>query len=261
MHEWVASILVGLLGGLASGLLGVSPGGILVPVAIMLLGADQHIAQSLSLIAQIPPTSFAGLRRYWSRGSRTPIRWLVPLAGGFLMGGVAGALLAVHLSRTVLQWTFVGYLSLLDVLLIVRARHAYRSPGSSSHRADAIAISSLAFALVGFIAGVSSGLMGIGGGLAITVGLGAVLKLPQHQSQAVSLVMAMIPLTLPSALIYWQQGWAPSWIAILGVIAGLWVGTDVGARVANAFSESLLRVLMIGLVAAMAIYMAYRALE
>ena len=47
-------------------------GGGLVVFSVMLLGAEQHVAQGLSLVAQIPPTSAAGIRRYWERGNRSP---------------------------------------------------------------------------------------------------------------------------------------------------------------------------------------------
>jgi len=93
----------------------------------------------------------------------------------------------------------------------------------------------------------------------MTVGLSSVLKVPQHQAQAVSLVMSMIPLTIPSAWIYWHQGWSPPWTVILGVVVGLWGGTDLGARAANRINEPVLRATLIGLVAAMAIYMAFKA--
>jgi uncharacterized membrane protein YfcA len=209
MNEFLAGILVGVLGGIAAGLLGISPGGALVPAAVLILGLEQHVAQSLSLLAQIPPTSLAGIRRYWSRGTRTPGRWLIPLTAGFVLGGVLGAMAAGHLSRVVLQWIFVGYLLLLDVLLIARTRRI-SAVGDSSQSAEPD-IHPVALLLLGLLAGASSGLMGIGGGLAMTVGLSVLLKRPQHQAQAVSLVMAMIPLTIPSALVYWRQGWLPPW--------------------------------------------------
>ncbi len=59
-----AGAAVGLVGGFTSGLLGVSPGGGLVVFSVLLLGAEQHVAQGISLAAQIPPTSLAGIRRY-----------------------------------------------------------------------------------------------------------------------------------------------------------------------------------------------------
>ena len=53
----LAGIATGLAGGFTSGLLGVSPGGGLVVFSVLLLGAEQHAAQGISLVAQIPPTS------------------------------------------------------------------------------------------------------------------------------------------------------------------------------------------------------------
>ena len=61
--EFLLGLVVGLGGGLSSGLLGVSPGGALTVFSALLMGAEQHVAQGLSLIAQVPATGLAGLRR------------------------------------------------------------------------------------------------------------------------------------------------------------------------------------------------------
>ena len=61
--ELALGLLVGFSGGASSGLLGVSPGGALTVFSALLMGAEQHLAQGLSLIAQIPPTGLAGQRR------------------------------------------------------------------------------------------------------------------------------------------------------------------------------------------------------
>jgi len=50
-------LLIGLVGGAASGLLGVSSGGFLVALVVLVLGLPQHVAQGVSLVAQVPPTS------------------------------------------------------------------------------------------------------------------------------------------------------------------------------------------------------------
>jgi uncharacterized membrane protein YfcA len=55
-------LLTGGVGGLFSGFLGVTSGGVLVPLLVLLLGKDQHVAQSISLVAQIFPTSLSGVR-------------------------------------------------------------------------------------------------------------------------------------------------------------------------------------------------------
>ena len=64
---------VGLVGGVASGLTGTSPGGALVVLSSLLLGAEQHVAQGISLIAQVPPTSLPGIARYRADGARTQL--------------------------------------------------------------------------------------------------------------------------------------------------------------------------------------------
>ena len=108
LHDLLSGLGAGLVGGFTSGLLGISPGGGLVVFSVLLLGAEQHVAQGISLVAQIPPTSMTGIKRYWEGGSRSPLRWLVFLTIGFVAGGVAGA--ASHASSPVLQWTYVAYL-------------------------------------------------------------------------------------------------------------------------------------------------------
>jgi uncharacterized protein len=239
---------VGLIGGFTSGLCGVSPGGALVVFSSLLLGTEQHVAQGLSLVAQIPPTGFAGIKQ-----GPFPTRWLVWLAPGFLLGGVAGAVVATHTSTLVLQWSYVGYLVALAGLLLVR---------SSGERRDGTMVSAApALLAVGMVAGVSSGYLGIGGGLAIVVGLAGALKVPQHLAQRVSLALSIIPTTIPAAWIYWRAGTLPSWPVLVAVIVGLWVGTDLGARAANRVSPATLRRVLLVMVAAMAAYMAWRALS
>lgn len=258
LNQILAGTSVGLIGGITAGLLGVSPGGSLVLCSVLVLGAEQHVAQSISLVAQIPPTSIAGIRRYWRKGGRVPSGWLGPLTIGFVGGGVMGALAAADLAASVLRWSYVGYLTASGVLLIARRD---RQPSGAGAPVPVDRIHWASLLTVGTVAGFSSGFLGIGGGLAITVGLSVALKVPQHQAQLVSLVLAIIPMTIPAAWIYWHQGWPVSWPIISGVILGLLGGTDLGAYVANRLGRTTLRRLLIGLVSTMAIYMAYKALR
>jgi uncharacterized protein len=256
-YDLLAGAGVGLASGISSGLLGVSPGGGLVVFAVLLLGVEQHVAQGTSLIAQVPPTSLSGIRRYRDKGSRSPLRWIAWLAAGFLLGSVAGGYAAAGVSETALRWAYVLYLLALDAMLILR--------GGKDHAGDAATESEPALPwpsllIVGAVAGVSSGFLGIGGGLAITVGLVAGLKVPQHQAQLVSLVFSLIPTTIPAAWIYWSKGLAASWPAIIGILAGLWIGTDLGARAANQINKTWLRKILIVFVSGMTLYMAHKAI-
>jgi uncharacterized membrane protein YfcA len=224
---------------------------------VLLLAAGQHVAQGTSLIAQVPPTSLAGIRRYWQNGNRSPLRWILWIAAGFLIGGIGGGRAALAVPDSVLQWAYVIYLTGLLAALVLR--HEPRDVSDKSTAANEL--SGWPLLLVGIVAGFSSGFMGIGGGLAITVGLTAGMRVPQHQAQMVSLIFSVIPTTIPPALIYWSKGLVVGWPAIFGILAGLWLGTDLGARAANGVSQPVLRRLMIAFVSAMAIYMTYKALS
>ncbi len=229
-YELAAGAGVGLAGGLSAGLLGVSPGGALVVFSVLLLGAEQHVAQGTSLIAQVPPTSLSGIRRYWDKGNRSPARWIAWLCAGFLLGSVAGGYAAAGVSQTTLQWAYVVYLAALVALLLLRRG---RNEAGAADVAVPPALPWIALLVVGLVAGLSSGFLGIGGGLAITVGLVAGLKVPQHQAQLASLLFSVIPTTIPAAWIYWSNGLAVSLPALIASLAGLWIGTDLGARTAN----------------------------
>jgi uncharacterized protein len=89
-------LLTGGVGGLFSGFLGVTSGGVLVPLLVLLLGKDQHVAQGISLVAQIFPASLSGVRNYSKSGHRISMRWLAWLSAGFCIGGGIGAILATH---------------------------------------------------------------------------------------------------------------------------------------------------------------------
>jgi uncharacterized membrane protein YfcA len=254
----VTAVGVGLAGGITSGLLGTSPGGGVVVLSTLLLGADQHLAQGISLAVQIPPTSLSGIRRYRAEGHGCRLRWLLSLAAGMLVGSTVGAIVAAHASSSVLRWSYVGYLTALDLLLILRS--APRQRASDAQAGDrAIAASPLL--LVGLLAGLSSGFLGIGGGLAIVAGLTAWLKMPQHQAQMIGLILTIMPTTLCAAYVYWRAGQLPAWPILLAVVVGLWGGTDLGARVANHLQRTALRRLMVVMVTAMALYMAWSAMR
>jgi len=89
--------------------------------------------------------------------------------------------------------------------------------------------------------------------------MSGLMKIAQHRAQAMSLAVTALPVTLPAAVLYVQQGTALSWFTIVSLIIGLWVGTDVGARFANRVSPDKLRIMLMVMIAAMAIFMAFKA--
>jgi uncharacterized protein len=249
-------LLTGVAAGFAAGLLGVSPGGFLVPIISLTLQFPQRLAQAVSLVAQAPPTSLSGISNYSRSGHRAPLSWVAVLACGFVIGGPVGAAFAARFTDHQLRWMFVSYLLLLTLLSAIRKT---KSPAVPSERASLQKVNWTGLAIIGAISGLSSGLLGIGGGLAITVLSVFFLRASQHQAQALSLMVTALPLTLPAAWVYVRHGSNLPWWAIAGILIGLIAGTKLGSIVANRLPERNLRFVSIALILATAIYMAVTA--
>ena len=257
LPDILGGLATGLAGGVFSGFLGVTSGGVLVPLLVLLLGKDQHVAQGISLVAQIFPTSLSGVRNYSKSGHRISMRWLIWLAAGFCIGGGVGAILATHVADHALQWCFVAYLLVLVSLILLRPPRP-KVEASDDVPAD-VPLHWASLCAVGAVAGWSSGFLGIGGGLAITALMSGLLKVSQHRAQAMSLAVTALPVTIPAAALYVQQGTELPWLTIVSLIIGLWVGTDIGARFATRVTPDKLRIMLIVIITAMALFMAYKA--
>jgi uncharacterized protein len=257
LPDILGGLVTGLAGGVFSGFLGVTSGGVLVPLLVLLLGKDQHVAQGISLVAQIFPTSLSGVRNYSKSGHRISVRWLIWLAVGFCVGGGIGAILATHVADHALQWCFVAYLLALVTLILLRPPRPMVE-GSDDAPED-VPLHWGSLCAVGAVAGWSSGFLGIGGGLAITAVMSGLLKVSQHRAQAMSLAVTALPVTIPAAVLYVQQGTDLPWLTIVSLIIGLWVGTDIGARFATRVTPDKLRIMLIVIITAMALFMAFKA--
>lgn len=101
----------------------------------------------------------------------------------------------------------------------------------------------LPFLITGFVAGILSGLFGIGGGLVIVPALIYLFKVPQHTATATSLVALLLPVGLLAVYEYYRSGKLTpeniQWGLLIAL--GLFLGAFVGAKVSNYLSEIILR--------------------
>ncbi|WP_395315932.1 sulfite exporter TauE/SafE family protein [Variovorax sp. UC74_104] len=253
----LGGLAIGVFSGAVGGLLGVSPGGALVPALALMPGLGQHEAQAVSLAAQLVPTGFAGFLRYRVSGHGASWRTVAWISFGFLAGAWLGARGASHVADAMLRWMFVGYLLLLATLVVLKSP-ARADDGAELAQEPRGTAAALAF--VGVVAGASSGLLGIGGGLAITALLTVALRYPQHRAQAASLAVNALPLALPAVFVYASVMNGLPWVLLGCVVLGLWIGTAAGARLATRLDERALRKYFFVLVICMALLMACRAL-
>jgi uncharacterized membrane protein YfcA len=116
--------------------------------------------------------------------------------------------------------------------------------------------SPLALAVVGGVAGLLSGLFGVGGGLVMVPALVLLLAMPQHRAHATSLA-AIIPIAAVGAAIFGRAESVDILAAAL-LVAGSLIGVQVGARLMNRLNGERLALLFGGftLVVALAMLLA-----
>ena len=89
-------LLVGLVVGMVSGVVGIGGGILFVPALVWLLGMSQHKAQGTSLGALLAPVGLFAFMEYYRKGN-ADLRVALLLAVGFLVGGYFGAAGAQHI--------------------------------------------------------------------------------------------------------------------------------------------------------------------
>ena len=89
-------LLIGLVVGMVSGVVGIGGGILFIPALVYLLGMDQYKAQGTSLGALLAPVGLLAFLEYYRRG-HADLRVALLLAAGFLVGGYFGAAGAQHI--------------------------------------------------------------------------------------------------------------------------------------------------------------------
>lgn len=112
-----AALAIGFAAGVASGLLGVGGGIILVPGLVLALGATQHQAHATSLAA-IVPIGLVGFAVYAINGEMN-----YAIAGLLVLGAFFGAPIGVRAMSKIperpLAWVFAAVLVVAGVRLLV----------------------------------------------------------------------------------------------------------------------------------------------
>lgn len=91
------------------------------------------------------------------------------------------------------------------------------------------------------LAGLLSGVLGIGGGVVLVPLLGLILGLDQHDAQGVTLAILAFPIGAAAVREYHRAG-AIRWRIVAPLIGGFLVGVGAGSLGANVLSERSLRI-------------------
>jgi len=117
MADIWAYVVLGLVAGIISGLIGIGGGIIIVPALVFIFGMTQHQAQGTTLALMVPPIGLLAAWTYYKQGYvNLKVAGLICL--GFFVGGLLGARIATSLPTKVLEKIFGVGLLLISIKMI-----------------------------------------------------------------------------------------------------------------------------------------------
>jgi uncharacterized protein len=221
-----SGILIGLATGLLSGLMGVGGGIIAIPLMVGVLKVTQHKAHGTSLGMMVLTASAAGI----SYALNGKVEWVLALVlmVGTVTGSYFGARLMAKVPADRLKLYFGLFIFVVGLWMLLGPRGIESSGGFVlAPESGAIAIA------IGLIAGVLSGLLGIGGGVVMVPAMGFLLGIEQHVAQGVSLVV-IVPTAITGALTHYKKG-----NLLLNLAVSLGIAAIVGSLIGSTAAQHL----------------------
>ena len=110
-------VLIGLLAGFVSGLLGIGGGVVIVPLMMLIFGSSQLEAQGTSLAVLAVPVTFLAAYGYYTEGYLN-WKYALAIAVTFVIGGYLGSKLAVTIPKELLKKIFAIALIVVAVKML-----------------------------------------------------------------------------------------------------------------------------------------------
>ena len=240
--------LVGVLIGIASGLLGIGGGTVMVPIFRLAFGMSATMSTATSLFAIIP-TSISGAI------SHVKGKTCIPALG--IAAGLGGACLSpvgVWLAQLSPDWLVMLAAALIigySAINMFKKAFKLRPAGQPAAGVDAAAPTAddsslsrkqlLQGAAIGLVAGFASGYVGVGGGFIMVPLMLSIIGIPMRKASGTSLIAVMI-LAIPGVI---EQGIIGNinYLAGIAIVIGTIPGAVIGARLVTKVPERTLRLL------------------
>jgi uncharacterized membrane protein YfcA len=234
-------LLGAYLAGLAGSLTGLGGGVVIIPLLTLFFHVDIRYAIGAALVASIA-TSSGSASAYVKEGI-TNIRLGMFLEIATTIGAVIGAILAIYTPVNLVAILF-GVMLIFSAAMTLRKKHegallegsklSYQLKLNGSYPAkEGIVDYKLKNVGAGFsimtIAGMLSGLLGIGSGALKVLAMDTAMKVPFRVSTTTSNFMVGVT-AAASAVVYLQRGYIDPGIAfpvIIGVLAGAFTGSKL----------------------------------
>ncbi|MBN2724444.1 MAG: sulfite exporter TauE/SafE family protein [Deltaproteobacteria bacterium] len=119
MFTTMVFIIIGLTGGMVSGLLGIGGATLMVPSLVFILGYEQKLAQGTTLMLMVPPIGVLAAMEYYRHG-HVNIKAGLWMAAFFFIGGYIGAKFAIKMNPMVLRRIFAVFLMIVSVRMFFK---------------------------------------------------------------------------------------------------------------------------------------------
>jgi len=263
----IGSLIAGFLGSLT----GLGGGVIIVPLLTLGFGVDIHYAIGAAVVSVIATSS--GAAAAYVREGYTNIRLGMVLEIATTIGALVGAGVALYLQASVIAVVFGAVLIYSAYTSAVQKPHASETVASDG-MASWLRLSGsyptpnglehyhvrgvpLGFALM-LVAGILSGLLGIGSGAVKVLAMDKVMRLPFKVSTTTSNFMIGVT-AAAGAGIYFRRGYIDPGLA-MPVMLGVLLGSFVGARLLPRAKVLVLRLVFSALIGLLGVEMIYSGL-
>jgi uncharacterized membrane protein YfcA len=255
-------------------LTGLGGGVILVPLLTLGFKVDLHYALGASLVSVIATSSGAASAYVREGYSNLRIGMFLEVAttlgallGAYLVGVLPKSWIATLFGLVLLYSAYQGFqdrhkdeqpnLRPSDPLALrLRLEGAYPTPqGPRPYRVHRVLGG---FGLMG-VAGMLSGLLGIGSGAVKVLAMDKVMGLPYKVSTTTSNFMIGVT-AVASAGVYLSRGYIDPLLA-MPVMLGVLLGSLLGARILTQATPARLRLLFVGVIALLGVQMIYQGLR
>jgi uncharacterized protein len=270
--EFTALIFAGsLLAGFLGALTGLGGGVVVVPLLMVVFHVDIHYAIGAALVSVIATSS--GAAAAYIREGYSNIRVGMFLEIATTAGAIAGAALVLYLRTSAIAVIF-GLVLIYSALVSFRHGSPTRQDQGPDRIATWLHMDSAYPTRTGFeayhvrgvpmgfllmvVAGVLSGLLGIGSGAVKVLAMDKAMKLPFKVSTTTSNFMIGVT-AAAGAGIYFTRGYIDPGLA-MPVMLGVLAGSLTGARVLAGAQVRVLRIVFAVVIGALAIEMIYSGL-
>lgn len=261
------AFVAGLLGSLT----GLGGGVVLIPLLTLVFHVDIRYAVGASLVASIANSS--GAAAAYIKEGITNVRIGMFLEIATTTGAIIGALLAIYTPTSLVAVLF-GVVLLFSAAMTIRKKNEHGTNTSNSKLASVLKLNNSypvndemvpykvrgvggGYALM-TLAGIISGLLGIGSGALKVLAMDNVMRIPFKVSTTTSNFMIGVT-AAASAVVYLQRGYIDPGIA-MPVVLGVLAGAFGGSRLLMKMDVKKLRLLFSVVISALAIQMIYNGL-